>query len=98
MPRFRKSLVSLFLLPAVFVLGCQETSPAPVVESHEHEEGHHHPDTLAEALTELTELRDTIRAGGETRVIDIEGANRVIRSRAARTSGSSSSPSSRWSR
>lgn len=26
------------------------------------------------------ELRDTIRAGGETRVIDIEGANRVIRS------------------
>lgn len=26
------------------------------------------------------DLRDTIRAGGETRVIDIEGANRVIRS------------------
>lgn len=61
MPRFSKSLVSLFLLPAVFVLGCQETSPTPVVESHEHEEGHHHPETLAEALTELTELRDTIR-------------------------------------
>ena len=26
------------------------------------------------------ELRNTIRAGGESRVIDIDGANRVIRS------------------
>ena len=61
MLRFSKSLASLALLSAVLVPGCQDAPPAPVAESHEHGEGHHHPETLADALTELTELRDAIR-------------------------------------
>ncbi|MFN5734097.1 MAG: hypothetical protein ACK6D0_00210 [Planctomyces sp.] len=61
MLRFSKSLASLALLSAVLVPGCQDAPPAPVADTHEHGEGHHHPETLADALTELTELRDTIR-------------------------------------
>jgi len=61
MLRYSKSLASLALLSAVLVPGCQDAPPAPVAESHEHGEGHHHPETLADALTELTELRDAIR-------------------------------------
>ncbi|MFM7920235.1 MAG: hypothetical protein ACKPJJ_08420 [Planctomycetaceae bacterium] len=61
MLRISRSLASLVVLPGVLLLGCQDAPPAPVAEMHEHGEGHHHPETLAEALTELTELRDTIR-------------------------------------
>lgn len=61
MLRFSKSLASLALLSAVLFPGCQDAPPASVAESHEHGEGHHHPETLVDALTELTELRDAIR-------------------------------------
>ena len=61
MLHFSKSLAGLALLSAVLVPGCQDAAPAPVADTHEHGEGHHHPETLADALTELTELRDTIR-------------------------------------
>jgi len=61
MLRISRSLASLVVLPGVLLLGCQDAPPAPVAEMHEHGEGHHHPETLNDALTELTELRDTIR-------------------------------------
>ena len=35
---------------------------------------------FANGADQKVELRNTIRAGGESRVIDIDGANRVIRS------------------
>ncbi|MCP4787837.1 MAG: hypothetical protein GY903_02335 [Fuerstiella sp.] len=59
-------IASAFSLTAIMFVGCAEQSePAPVMASHEHgheEHGEHeHPETLAEALGELTELRDTVR-------------------------------------
>jgi hypothetical protein len=61
MLRFSMSLAGVALLSAVLLPGCQDAPPAPVADTHEHGEGHHHPETLADAMTELTKLRDTIR-------------------------------------
>ncbi len=61
MLRFSMSLAGVALLSAVLLPGCQDAPPAPVADTHEHGEGHHHPETLADAMTELTELRDAIR-------------------------------------
>lgn len=57
-----RSLGLIFSAPLLLTTGCNETPPAPPVADHAHDEhAHHHPETLAEAVTELTELRDTIR-------------------------------------
>ena len=57
-------VASALSLTAFVFVGCAEqTEPAPVMASHEHEHEHEHehPETLAGALSELTELRDTVR-------------------------------------
>ena len=57
-------VASAFSLAAFVFVGCAEQSePAPVMASHEHEHEHEHehPETLGGALSELTELRDTVR-------------------------------------
>jgi len=57
-----RSLGLIFSAPLLLTTGCNETPPAPPVADHAHDEhAHHHPETLSEAVTELTELRDTIR-------------------------------------
>lgn len=56
--------VSALSLTAFVFVGCAEqTEPTPVMTSHDHDHGHEHehPETLAGALSELTELRDTVR-------------------------------------
>ena len=57
-----RSLGLIFSAPLLLTTGCNETPPTPPVAEHAHDEhAHHHPETLAEAVTEVIELRDTIR-------------------------------------
>lgn len=61
--RLKDSSLGLLLsLPFVLASGCSEAPPATEPAEHAHDEhAHHHPETLAEAVAELSELRDTIR-------------------------------------
>ena len=61
--RLKDSSLGLLLsLPFVFASGCSEAPPVTEPAGHAHDEhAHHHPETLAEAVAELSELRDTIR-------------------------------------
>lgn len=56
-----RSLGLIFSAPLLLTTGCNETPPTPPVAEHAHDEHAHHPETLTEAVTELTELRDTVR-------------------------------------
>lgn len=67
---FRTLTSCLGLALAAFVVGCSEepdsTPPIAVMDTHdEHAHEHDHPETIAEAVLELTALWDSIRGGFE---------------------------------
>lgn len=63
----RIDLAASLTAALLLISGCGPTGEAPVAKTadgehdHAHGEEHHHAETLAEAITELTSMRDVIR-------------------------------------
>lgn len=63
-----KQLIPVILVCSVFVFGCVGEKPAPQAggghdhdHDHGHEGGHHHPETFAEAVAEIAEMKTAIQ-------------------------------------